>query len=136
MKSNMKTNKMLRFGILVAVLVITDCITGKEPVDFWIFMAALAVTGSIAKREPERFQKLMANTLVYVMYIGLVLSFIEILSLCGIEILNMTWSFSPLNVMSAISCLFFFAYISEKWTLPTRQDTAKKESGIMKKMQR
>lgn len=135
MKTNMKTNKILQFGIFVGILVITDCIVGKEPVDFWIFMAALAVSGSIAKKEPERFQKLMANTLVYVMSVGLVLSFIEFLSFCGIEVLKTTWSFSPLNVMSAISCLFFFAYISEKWTLPTRQDTAKKESGIMKKMQ-
>ncbi len=127
MKTIMKTNKLLQFGIFVGILVITDCIAGKEPVDFWIFMAALAVSGSIARKEPERFQKLMTNTLVYVMSIGLVLSFIEFLSLCGIEVLNITWSFSPLNVMSAISCLFFFAYISEKWVLPARRNTAGKE---------
>lgn len=28
----MKTKNMIYFGILVAVLVITDCIAGKEPV--------------------------------------------------------------------------------------------------------
>lgn len=122
----MKMNKMLRFGIFVAVLVITDFIAGKESVDFWIFMAALAVAGSISRKEPERFQRLMANTLVYVMWTGLVLSFIDFLSLCGIAILKTTWSFRPLNIMAAISCLFFFAYISEKWTLPARQHTAKK----------
>ena len=69
----------------------------------------------------------MTNTLVYVMGIGLVLGFIELLSLYGIKVLNITWSFSPLSVMSAISCLFFFAYISEKWILPARQNTAGKE---------
>lgn len=121
----MKTNKMLHFGILVAVLVITDCIAGKEPACFWIFMAALSVAGSIMRKEPERFQKLMSTTLVYVMSIGLVLSFIEVLSLCGIEVLKTAWNLSPLNIMAAISCLFFLAYISEKWTLLRRNKTEK-----------
>ena len=33
----MKTKNMVYFGIFVAVLVITDCIAGKEPANFWIF---------------------------------------------------------------------------------------------------
>lgn len=102
-------------------------------IDFWILITALVITSNILKKEPERFQKLMANTLCYVMGIGLVLGFIEFLALCGIEILKVSWSLSPLNVMSAISCLFFFSLVSEKWTVSTHHGTAEKKSGISKK---
>ncbi len=88
----MKTKNMIYFGILVAVLVITDCIAGKEPVKFWIFMAALAVSGSISRKEPERFRKLMTDTLGYTMSLGLILGFLEVLALYGIEICEIPWS--------------------------------------------
>ncbi len=124
----MKTKNMIYFGIFVAVLVITDCIAGKEPVKFWIFMAALAVSGSISRKEPERFRKLMTDTLGYTMSLGLILGFLEVLALYGIEICEIPWSLSPLDFMSVVSYLFFFSFISEKWTLPTRQDSSEKKS--------
>lgn len=95
-------------------------------IDFWIFMAALCIAGNISKKEPERFQKLMTNTLGYVMSLGLIFSFLEFLALCGIKILEVAWSFSPLDIMSAVSCLFFFALCSEKWSLTNRQLDGKK----------
>lgn len=92
-------------------------------IDFWIFIAALMLAGSISKKEPERFKKLMADTLGYVMGIGLVLSFIEFLAMAGFEILEAAWNFSPLDFMAAVSYLFFFALCAEKWSL-SRQKSA------------
>ena len=124
----MKTKNMVYFGIFVAVLVITDCIAGKEPANFWIFIAALAISGNISRKEPERFRKLMTNTLGYTMSLGLIFCFLEVLALYGIETAAIPWSLSPLDFMSVVSCLFFFSFISEKWTLPARQDSSEKKS--------
>ncbi len=124
----MKTKNMVYFGIFVAVLVITDCIAGKEPVNFWIFIAALAISGNISRKESERFRKLMTNTLGYTMSLGLIFCFLEVLALYGIEIATIPWSLSPLDFMFSVSCLFFFSLISEKWTLPGRQDAGEKKS--------
>ena len=92
-------------------------------IDFWIFMAALMIAAGISKKEPERFKKLMADTLGYVMGIGLVLSFIEFLAMVGLEILEVAWSFSPLDFMAAVSYLFFFALCAEKWSLSRQKST-------------
>lgn len=95
-------------------------------IDFWIFMAVLCTAAIISKKEPERFKKLMADTLGYVMSLGLIFSFLEFLALCGFEILEVAWNFSPLDIMSAVSCLFFFALCSEKWSLMSQQSDQKK----------
>lgn len=97
-------------------------------IDFWIFMAAMGIAGNISKKEPGRFRKLMADTLGYVMGIGLPLCFIQLLAVFGFELFEIPWSITPLDFMAAVSYLFFFALCVEKWAPHCRKPEEKKSS--------
>lgn len=102
--------------------------------DWFLFILALCAAGHLSRKNLEKFRKVMTDTMVYTMGIGIVLCFIQILALFDIKILDtsfyIAWNLSPLEIMSAISALFFCVLAMNSWkkapaSIPYNNDAAK-----------
>lgn len=87
--------------------------------DWTYVIVVLMVGGWIRRKDSEKFKKIMSDALSYIMSIGILLCFLELLGRYDIQILgtsfDFAWNLGPMEIMGAICSLFLASFAINSW---------------------